>query len=123
MKACLLETLSIQEKKNILFKSEPLGGLKPSQMLVNMLAYCPSGKEQSIMFQYMFLQRLLVTPCGLCWGSRSLVTLIENQIFLIYKEMQSGAVAKSCTSMRKDFLICEEMHKYFHIYKEAISHI
>jgi hypothetical protein len=31
----------------------------------------------------------------------------ENQIFLIYKEIQSGAVAKSY--MRKGFLIYEEM--------------
>jgi hypothetical protein len=70
MKACLLETLSIQEQMDILFKSEPLGGRKPSQMLANMLAYCPSGMEQqSIMFQYMFLQRLQVT----------LRTLLEQQ--------------------------------------------
>jgi hypothetical protein len=33
----------------------------------------------------------------------------ENQIFLIYKEIQSGAVAK--TNMRKGFLIYEEMRK------------
>jgi hypothetical protein len=31
----------------------------------------------------------------------------ENQIFLIYKEVQSGAVAKSY--IRKGFLICEEI--------------
>jgi hypothetical protein len=45
----------------------------------------------------------------------------ENQIFLIYKEIQNGAVAKS--SMRKGFLIYEEMRKYFTIYEEAVSHI
>jgi hypothetical protein len=45
----------------------------------------------------------------------------ENIIFLIYKEIQSGAVAKSYT--RKDFLIYEEMRKYFPIYEEAVSHI
>ncbi len=45
----------------------------------------------------------------------------ENQIFLIYKEIQSGAVAK--TYMRKGFLIYEEMRKYFPIYEEAVSHI
>jgi hypothetical protein len=38
---------------------------------------------------------------------------IENQIFLIYKEIQSGAGAK--THMRKDFLIYDEMRKYFPI--------
>jgi len=37
----------------------------------------------------------------------------ENQIFLIYKEIQSGAVAKSY--MRKGFLIYEEMRKYLPI--------
>ncbi len=39
----------------------------------------------------------------------------ENHIFLIYKEIQSGAVAKSF--MRKGFLIYEEMRKYFPIYE------
>jgi hypothetical protein len=37
----------------------------------------------------------------------------DNQIFLIHKEIQSGAVAKS--DMRKG--------KYFPIYEEAVSHI
>ncbi len=45
----------------------------------------------------------------------------ENQIFLIYKEIQSGAIAKSY--MRKGFLMYEEMRKYFPIYEEAISDI
>ncbi len=45
----------------------------------------------------------------------------ENQIFLIYTEMQSVAVAKSY--MRKGFLIYEEMGNYFPIYQEAVSHI
>jgi hypothetical protein len=35
----------------------------------------------------------------------------------MYKEIQSGAVAKSY--MRKGFPIYEEMRKYFHIYEEA----
>jgi hypothetical protein len=48
-------------------------------------------------------------------------TLIKSKIFLIYREIQSGAVAKSY--MRKGFLIYEEMHKYFPIYEEAVSHI
>jgi hypothetical protein len=38
----------------------------------------------------------------------------ENKIFLINKEIQSGAVAKSY--MRKFFLIFEEMRKYFPIH-------
>ncbi len=44
----------------------------------------------------------------------------ENQIFFIYKEIQSGAVAKSY--MRKGFLIYEEMRKYFPQNEEAVSH-
>jgi hypothetical protein len=35
----------------------------------------------------------------------------ESQIFLIDKEIRSGAVAK--TYMRKGFLIYEELRKYF----------
>ncbi len=41
----------------------------------------------------------------------------EMQNFLIYKEIQSREVAKSY--MRKDFLIFEEMRKYFPIYEES----
>jgi hypothetical protein len=39
----------------------------------------------------------------------------EKKIFLIYKEIQSGAVARSY--MRKGFL---NMRKYFPIYEEAV---
>ncbi len=45
----------------------------------------------------------------------------ENKIFLIYKEIQSGAVAKSY--MRKNFLIYKEMRKYFSINEEAVGPI
>jgi hypothetical protein len=45
----------------------------------------------------------------------------ENKIFLIYEEIQSGAVAKSY--IRKGFLIYEEMRKNFPICEEAVSHI
>jgi hypothetical protein len=45
----------------------------------------------------------------------------ENQIFLIYKEILSGAVAKSY--MRKGFLIFEEMRRDFPMYEEAFSHL
>ncbi len=44
-----------------------------------------------------------------------------NKIFLTYKEIQSGAVAKSY--MRKGFLIYEKVRKYFPINEEAVSHI
>ncbi len=52
------------------------------------------------------------------------LTLMKKKIkiFLIGKEVQGGAVAKSY--MRKGFLlIYEEMCKYFPIYEEAASHI
>jgi hypothetical protein len=45
----------------------------------------------------------------------------EKEIFLIYKEIQLGSVAKSY--MRKGFLICEEMHKYLVMLEEAVSHV
>jgi hypothetical protein len=45
----------------------------------------------------------------------------ENEIFLMYKEIQNGAVAKSY--MRKGFLIYEEMSKYLTKCEEAVSHI
>jgi hypothetical protein len=40
---------------------------------------------------------------------------------LIYKEIQSGAVANSY--MRKGFLIYDKIRKYFPIYEEAVRHI
>jgi hypothetical protein len=40
----------------------------------------------------------------------------KKQHFLIYKEIQMGAVAKSY--MRKGFLIYEEMRKYLTIYED-----
>jgi hypothetical protein len=38
----------------------------------------------------------------------------ENEIFLIYKEIQMGSVAKSY--LRNGFQICEEIRKYLVIY-------
>jgi hypothetical protein len=50
------------------------------------------------------------------------ITLIKKKkIFLMYKEIQSGPVAKSY--MRIGFLRYEEMRKYFPIYEEAVSRI
>jgi hypothetical protein len=43
----------------------------------------------------------------------------EKKIFLIYQEIQSGAVAKSY--MRKGFLTYGELCKYFPIYEEAVT--
>ncbi len=45
----------------------------------------------------------------------------EKKIFLIYMEIQMGAVANSY--MRKGFLIYEEVRKCLVIYEEAVSHI
>jgi hypothetical protein len=45
----------------------------------------------------------------------------EKKIFLIYKEIQSGAVEKSC--LKKGFLIYEEMRKISPYSEEAVSHI
>jgi hypothetical protein len=42
----------------------------------------------------------------------------ENQISLIYREIQNGVVVKSY--MRKGFLIYEEMRKYLTIYEEVV---
>jgi hypothetical protein len=62
-------------------------------------------------------------PCSsICWSDPDPFTdTKEKKIFLKYKEIQMGAVAKSY--MRKGFLIYEEMRKYLVIYEEAVSHI
>jgi hypothetical protein len=53
LKARLLETHTMldQEKLDVLFKMEPLGGRKLSQLLASMLAYWPPTVEQMPMFQ------------------------------------------------------------------------
>jgi hypothetical protein len=71
----------------------------------------------------LILQHFL-SPCQSCLNTAKRLKKQdkkENKIFLIYKEIQSGAVAKSY--MRKSFLIYEEMRKYFPIYEEAVSHV
>jgi hypothetical protein len=45
----------------------------------------------------------------------------ENKIFLIYKEIQSGAVAK--LYMTNGLLIYGEIFAHFPIYEEALPHI
>jgi hypothetical protein len=52
----------------------------------------------------------------------SVPTLIkkDSKIWPIYKEIQSGAVAK--LYMRKGFLVDEEMRKYFPIFEDAVSY-
>jgi hypothetical protein len=46
-------------------------------------------------------------------------TVIDKKKFLIFKEIQNGAVAKS--NMRKGLLICDEIRKYLPLYEEAVS--
>jgi hypothetical protein len=63
-------------------------------------------------------------PCGpLCQPYLTYRTdKKEKKIFLIYKEVQIGSVAKSY--MRRGILIYEEMRKYLTtIYEEAVSHL
>ncbi len=45
----------------------------------------------------------------------------DNFFLIIYEEIQNGSGAKS--SLRKAFLIYEEMRQYLTICKEAVSHI
>jgi hypothetical protein len=47
----------------------------------------------------------------------------ENKIFLIYKEIQSGAFCKVIYEEGLPNILYEEMRKYFPIYEEAVSHI
>jgi hypothetical protein len=52
----------------------------------------------------------------------SLIKKRKLKIVLIYKEIQMASGAKSY--MRKDVVICEDMHKYFTIiYEETFNNI
>jgi hypothetical protein len=59
-KAQLLRShqLSDYEKFDRLVKSEPMGGRKPSQLLHDMLEFCPTGMDKTLPFHYFFTQRL-----------------------------------------------------------------
>jgi hypothetical protein len=48
-----------------MMKLPPLGNLKPSVMLVEMLECCPAGESTTALFAYLFLQRLLRESCVL----------------------------------------------------------
>jgi hypothetical protein len=61
---------------------------------------------------FLLSQSFLYSMCGRYTDKK------ENTIFLICKEIQMGAVAKSY--LRKGFLIYEDMGKYLIIYEEAV---
>ena len=75
----------------------------------------------TLLYALCFIGEAVITKLAMERSQRVSTDKKENQIFLIHKEIQSGAVAKSY--MRKGFLIYEEMRKYFPIYDEAVSHI
>jgi hypothetical protein len=41
-----------------LLSAQPLGGQKPSDLLHELVQFCPEGESQSKIFCYLFLQRL-----------------------------------------------------------------
>jgi hypothetical protein len=41
-----------------LLSAQPLGGQKPSDLLHELVQFCPEGESQSKIFRYLFLQRL-----------------------------------------------------------------
>jgi hypothetical protein len=50
--------LTTFQRIEALFKIEPLGGRKPSELLAQMLELCPRGQEKNPFFTFLFLQRL-----------------------------------------------------------------
>ncbi len=95
-----------------------VGGARPppftlSTIMSKVVVYAPADKADKLL---LFLLCVLPFHCFMIHCNKK-----ESKIFLIYKEIQSGAVAKSY--MRKGFLIYEEMRKYFPIYGEAVSYI
>ncbi len=60
LKERLLEShqLNDYQRVSLLFRMEPLGGRKPSELLAAMLELCPRGRETSIFFTHLFLERL-----------------------------------------------------------------
>ncbi len=64
-------------------------------------------KEGSSLTEAEIKEHVKVTPNPICYTDRK-----ENKIFLIYKEIQKGAVAKSCMT---NFLLIVYMTKYLRI--------
>ncbi len=111
--ACM-ETLSIQEMMNILFSSPSrwVDGSRPRCWPTALPVWSSPSCSSTCFCRSAGHLADFVGAAGAWWYYTDKK---ENQIFLIYKEIQSGAVAK--LYMRKGFLICEEMHKYFTIYE------
>jgi hypothetical protein len=65
--------------------------------------------------------RIRIFPSIIKSESLTLIKKKSNFPHIIFKEIESGAVAKSYK--RKGFLRYEEMLKYFPIHEEAVSHI
>jgi len=86
----------------------------------DLLCSCDRHLTKALIFQkisFLTLHYITILP----YTTSGISDIKENKIFLICKEIQSGAVAKSY--MRKGFLIYEEIRKYFPIYEEAVSHV
>jgi hypothetical protein len=70
---------------------------------------------------FIFPHLVLFVPVPLSFCHVPFTYKKEKEIFLLYKEIQKGSVAKSY--IRKGFLIYEEMRKYLTKYEEAVSHL
>ena len=53
-------TLTEFQRMDKLLSAQALGGQKPSDLLHELVQYCPEGESQSRIFRYLFLQRLPV---------------------------------------------------------------
>ncbi len=51
-------TLTEFQRMDKLLSAKPLGGQKPSDLLHELVQFCPEGESQSKIFRYLFLQRL-----------------------------------------------------------------
>jgi hypothetical protein len=62
-------TLTEFQRMDKLLSAQPLGGQKPSDLLHELVQFCPEGESQSKIFRYLFLQRLpaelRIRGCGL----------------------------------------------------------
>jgi hypothetical protein len=82
---------------------------------VRTVTACPQTIKTHRLNMFFALFPFLEVRMGRCTDKK------ENLIFLIYKEIQNGAVAKSY--MTNGLLIYGEIFAHFLIYFEALSHI